>query len=169
MIETARLTLRRWRPDDFEAYAAMCADDETMRFVTQQHRALTRGEAWRSFAGVLGHWEIRGYGMFAVFERASGELVGRIGPWQPEGWPGFEIGWTLTRASWGKGFATEAVRACIAYAFDALAQPHVISLIDPANTRSIAVAARVGERLEGEQVMPGEPEYRVLRYGIAKS
>src|ERR1700755_2073642 len=110
---------------------------------------MSRQEAWRSMAMVLGYWHLRGYGFWAVEERASGELVGRVGCWEPEGWPSLEVGWTLRRAYWGRGYATEAARAALEYAFETLDQTHVISLIDPNNTNSIRVAERLGERPEG--------------------
>ena len=100
-------------------------------------------------------------------ERSSGDLVGRIGPWQPEGWPGFEIGWTLRTGYWGRGYATEAVNQCIRYAFTTLDRSHVISLIHPANVRSIRVAERVGERLEGETTIL-RPDNSVLQYGLSR-
>jgi RimJ/RimL family protein N-acetyltransferase len=101
--------------------------------------------------------------MWAVEERQSGALIGRIGFWQPEGWPGFELGWTLGRPWWQKGFATEGARAALRFAFSMLGREHVISLIHPENRASIRVAERLGERLEGETELFGHP---ALIYGI---
>lgn len=116
-------------------------------------------------AMILGHWQLRGYGMWAVEERQSGEMIGRIGCWQPEGWPGFEIGWTLRRAYWGHGFATEGARAAMDYAFGELQQSHVISLIRPENAASRRVAQRLGEKLQGTmEILGGE----VVIYGIRR-
>ena len=109
-----------------------------------------------------------GYGMFAVVERATGSLVGRVGPWYPEGWPDFEIGWTLRSEYWGRGYATEAVNRCIAYAFTELDRTHLVSLIQPDNSRSIRLAQRVGERLEGRAVLPHMPDKPVLQYGLSR-
>ena len=109
--------------------------------------------------------------MFAVIEAATGEFVGRVGPWQPEGWPGFEIGWTLRPKFWGRGYATEAAAECVRYAFTAMDRPRVISLIAPGNVRSIRVAERLGERLEGEIALPHpqKPADRlVLQYGLSR-
>ena len=106
--------------------------------------------------------------MFAVVERSSGDLVGRIGPWQPEDWPDFEIGWTLRRNHWGRGYATEAVKACITYAFEKLGKRHLISVIAPDNLRSIRVAERVGERLEGTVTLPHVADKMFLQYGMQK-
>jgi len=81
--------------------------------------------------------------------RASGTFVGRIGLFNPEGWPGLECIWALARGAWGKGYATEGARRALEYAFTELDQAHVISLIRPGNTASIRVAERLGETLEG--------------------
>ncbi len=142
----------------------MCADPQVMRYLGDG-QPLSRADAWRHLAMVLGHWRLRGYGFWAVEEHSSGEMVGRVGCWNPEGWPGFEVGWTLRRAYWGRGYATEAARASISHAFTELDQPHVISMIDPQNTASIRVAERLGERLEGRTELKGR---EVLVYGIGR-
>jgi len=147
-IETDRLTLRLFRETDLDAYAEMCADPVVMRFLAQG-RPASRAESWRHMAMVLGHWTLRGYGMWAVEERSSGEMVGRVGCWMPEGWPGLEIGWTLRRGFWGRGFATEAARASLRYAFDTLGADKVVHLIDPDNAASIRLAERLGAYRDG--------------------
>ena len=101
-------------------------------------RPLSRSDAWRQMAMILGHWRLRGYGLWAVEERATGTLVGRIGFFEPEGWPDFELGWMLGRHAWGKGYATEGARRALAYAFTELGRDHLISLIRPATTRRSA-------------------------------
>ncbi|HZW31265.1 MAG TPA: GNAT family N-acetyltransferase [Isosphaeraceae bacterium] len=141
-LDTERLVLRMFRESDLDAYAAMLGDPEVMRYLAPN--PMTRAEAWRNMAMVLGHWQLRGFGLWALEERASGLLVGRAGCWLPEGWPGFEVGWALRRECWGRGYATEAARAAVHHAFTALGQTRVISLIRPDNARSIAVAARLG-------------------------
>ncbi len=146
-LETDRLILRMWREADFEAYADLCADPEVMRYLGG--KVFDRTEAWRHLASMIGHWYLRGYGIWAVEEKESGSLVGRIGCINPEGWPGFEVGWTLKREFWGKGYATEAARRALDYGFNELDKPHVISLIHPENRASIRVAERLGEALEG--------------------
>lgn len=112
----------------------------------------------------MGHWQMRGYGHWAVEEKATGRMIGRLGFLNPEGWPGFEIGWTLARHAWGKGYAIEGAQTALRYAFDNLDQPHVISLIAPGNMRSISVAERLGERLEGRTKLLDQ--WDVLIYGI---
>ena len=121
--------------------------------------------AWRNLATMVGHWTMRGYGLWAAEERASGTLAGRIGFWNPEGWPGFELGWTLRRAFWGKGYATEGARAALRFAFTQLKQPHVISLIHPENAASIRVAERLGERRVDSTEVLGKPALSDLKEG----
>ena len=160
-LNTERLILRFWREDDFEPYAKMCADPDVMRFLGG--RAFDRAETWRHMAFIVGHWQLRGYGPWAVEEKATGEFIGRLGFLNPEGWPGFEIGWTLGRQSWGKGYATEGARRALKYAWEEMGQQHVISLIHPDNKSSIRVAERLGEKEEGKTAIFG---HDVLIYGI---
>jgi RimJ/RimL family protein N-acetyltransferase len=163
VLETERLFLRMLRESDFEEYAAIHMDAEVTRFTARAH--LDRMDSWRHLAMIVGHWQLRGYGFWGVFEKASQALVGRVGFHYPEGWPAFELGWTMGKASWGKGYAPEAARACLDYAFDVMKREHVISLIDPLNVASIRVAEKIGETLEGDVVIQG---HRLLIYGISR-
>ena len=163
-LETERLILRNWREDDFEAYASLCADPQVMRYLGG--KTLDRTEAWRHMAMMIGHWQLRGYGLWAVEEKATGQFAGRIGFLNPEGWPGFELGWTLKREFWGKGYATEGARRALEYAFKELDKQHVISLIHQENLSSMRVAERLGETLEGTATIMGVD---VLVYGVDRS
>ncbi|NEP15049.1 MAG: GNAT family N-acetyltransferase [Symploca sp. SIO2C1] len=163
-LETQRLILRGFRQQDFDAYAQMCADPEVMRYIGDG-TTLSRQQSWRNMALMLGHWQLRGYGMWAVVERQSGEMIGRIGCWQPEGWPGFEVGWMLQRTHWGCGLATEGATAAMDYTFRELQQSHVLSLICPENTASIRVAQKLREKLEGTTKIFSR---EVLIYGICR-
>ncbi len=140
-LETERLVLREWRDDDFEPFARMSADAEVMRFIGG---AQARADAWRAMATFIGHWTLRGYGFWVVERKADRMFVGRIGLWQPEGWPGLEVGWALDRPYWGNGYATEAAAASLDYGFRNYPERRLISLIDPANGPSQAVARRLG-------------------------
>jgi RimJ/RimL family protein N-acetyltransferase len=163
-LQTDRLILRMLRESDFDAYAEMCADPEVMRYLGDG-QPLARPMAWRKLAMMVGHWSLRGYGLWAAEERPSGVFVGYVGFWNPEGWPGFELGWTLRRSFWGRGYATEAARTALQFAFTELKQPHVISLIHPDNAASIRVAQRLGERrVDATEVMGN----RVLVYRITR-
>ncbi|MFZ4600860.1 MAG: GNAT family N-acetyltransferase [Caulobacterales bacterium] len=157
VLTTERLILRAWRADDVEPLIAMMADADVARFLTADARPADRGATWRALAGFLGHWLLRGYGLFAVEERATGAFVGRAGPWRPEGWPGFEIGWGLARPFWGRGYATEAARAAGDWAFQAFDLTDVIHLIHVDNVRSQNVAMRLGASPRTPTLHAGQP------------
>jgi RimJ/RimL family protein N-acetyltransferase len=163
-LETDRLRLRAFREDDTDDLHALLDDPDVMRYIGDR-KVPTRQDVWRGIAGYLGHWALRGYGLWAVEERESGELVGRIGILNPLEWPGPEIAYTLGKPWWGRGFATEGAAAARDWAFAHLDVDELISLIDPANTASIAVATRIGERLKGEHDLWGN---RVLVYAIRR-
>ena len=152
--ETPRLVLRAFRPDDWEPYAAICADAEVMRYIGTGG-PISRDDAWRSMASMLGHWALKRCGMWAIEVKETGRLAGRAGFLDPPGWPGFEVGWVLGREHWGKGYATEAASFALRYAFETLGRDRVISLIRPGNGRSIKVAERIGESLAGEVQLLG--------------
>ena len=120
VVETERLLLRGFREADVDALEAMAADPVIAPFVGYAGAPL-REACWRSVALWIGHWTLRGFGMWAVEERASGAFIGRIGLWQPEGWPGTEVGWLLGRDWWGHGYASEAARASVDWGFATLA------------------------------------------------
>jgi [ribosomal protein S5]-alanine N-acetyltransferase len=148
VLETPRLRLRMFGAADWDAYAAMCADAEVMRYIGPGG-PVSAEEAWRSMAAFLGHWALLGYGMWALEHRDSGVLLGRVGYLDRPGWPGFELGWVLGREHWGHGYAREAAAVALQHAFDVLRRDRVISLIRPDNQRSIAVATALGETLHG--------------------
>src|SRR5256885_2167036 len=152
-LETERLLLRWFRETDFPEYLATSTDPEVMKFLGGKPQ--TEIEAWKSMAAFMGHWYFRGYGVWAVEEKSSGKLIGRIGFMDPAGWPGFELGWTLARASWGKGYATEGAGRAMEYAFTLMNRRHLISCIAPENVSSIKVAERLGETVEGESELLG--------------
>ena len=143
VLTTPRLQLRGFREDDFPAYAAMMADPEVTRHLADG-RPLERTDAWRQLAMFAGHWVLRGFGVWAVEERASGRFVGRIGCFEPEGWPAFEIAYTLSPTVWGQGYASEGARAALTYAHTVLGRRGVTSVIRPGNAPSIRVAEGLG-------------------------
>lgn len=149
VLETDRLILRQPDLSDFEPLCELMADEETTRFIGGvQEPALV----WRSLCGIVGHWALRGYGFFSVVEKGSGTWLGRIGPWYPHGWPQPEIGWSLNRSTWGKGYAPEAGAACLDYVFDELGWTDVVHLIDSRNRPSQRVAEKLGSRPLGREV-----------------
>lgn len=160
-VVTARLVLRRWRPDDLDAFAAINADPETMRAVGSG-QPLSGEESARALEALEGHWNVHGFGLWAVEERATGRLIGRAGLWHPPDWPDPELGWLLARDRWGQGLATEAARAGLAYGFGERRLDRVGSLIRPGNAASERVAQRLGMRLHGERTWRGNTVRRYL-------
>ena len=153
-LHTKRLILRAQQPSDTEPLMAAFADDNYSRFITREQRALSRVEAWRPIALVPGMWAANGYGQWMVDERATGLPVGRLGPWAPEGWPDFEIGWSIFPAHQGKGYAAEGAAAAMIWAHETLGRDHVIHLIDPANFASEQVARKLGAEITGSWKTP---------------
>ncbi|HEX5960911.1 MAG TPA: GNAT family N-acetyltransferase [Rhodanobacteraceae bacterium] len=151
VLETARLILRPPRREDFDGYAEMLGDDEATRYIGGSS---PRGAAWRRFLQMPGAWMVQGFGMFSVIDKGTREWLGQAGPWQPEGWPGTEVGWTFRRSAWGRGYAREAATAAIDWAFDHLGWQEVIHCIDPGNQRSRALAEHLGSRILRSAQLP---------------
>jgi len=150
-LETPRLLLRLPRREDFDAWAVLMSDVESMRYLGGvQPRSL----AWRTFLLMAGAWAIQGFGMFSIIEKASGRWIGRLGPWHPEGWPGTEVGWSIARDRCGCGYATEGATAAIDWAFANLGWTEVIHVIDVNNAPSQAVARKLGSRNRGRGQLP---------------
>lgn len=162
-LETQRLRLRPLRESDFEDYAALYADPEVVRYLGTGGEPWDRGRSWRHMAFQKGHWDLTGTGLWAVAPKETGAFLGLIGFAAPEGWPGFELAWTLARRWWGNGYATEGARAALDHAFTALGKDRVISLIHPENRASIRVAERIGESPRGRILHFGR---EMLCYGI---
>jgi RimJ/RimL family protein N-acetyltransferase len=150
-LETDRLILRPPIAEDFEPWAAFAADEETMR---RLGGAQPRSVAWRGICSVTGAWAIRGHSMFSAIEKQTGRWVGRLGPWQPDGWPGAEVGWGIVRDCWGKGYASEGASAAMDYVFDVLGWDEVIHCIEPDNGNSQKVAKRLGSAFLREDWLP---------------
>jgi len=150
-LETNRLVLRPLSVEDVEPHIAFMSDDRVAQFLSLDQKPQSRAIAWRNFASMIGHWSIRGFGFFSCFEKMSGNWVGRVGPWMPETWPALEVGWGIAPDHWGKGFAPEAAIATMQWTFKEFPElTRIISLIDPANKNSQAVAQKIGESLTRE-------------------
>jgi RimJ/RimL family protein N-acetyltransferase len=160
-LRTERLLLRGWRDDDIDAFASICADVETMRWVGSPE-GMNREEAWRHMAYLAGHWALRSFGLWAVEEIEGGELVGRVGLLFPEGWPGLEVGWLIARSHWGKGYAPEAAMTSMGWAREHLGADHLISLIADDNESSARVAEKLGMVVEGRAKILGQYDVRVF-------
>lgn len=151
ILVTEHLILRPPSGDDLDGWADFHADSETMRFLGGP---IGRAAAWRMLCTMAGAWHIRGYSMFSMIERSTGRWVGRTGPWQPEGWPGTEVGWGVLAEFAGRGYAREAAIASIDFAFDLLGWDEVIHCIDPDNVGSIRLAERLGAVDRGPTQLP---------------
>lgn len=157
-LETARLLLREPRAEDLPAYHEIWRDEETARFVGGTK---TRKEVAEMIERMRRHWEWFGIGLFTVARKEDGRVLGRVGflVWDPDRWTNghrerlsgpveTEIGWTLGREHWGRGYATEAALSCRDWALGELGLTRLISLIARSNTASIRVAEKLGERFE---------------------
>ncbi|SRR5690606_4369246 len=169
-LETPRLILRPPIQDDFDGFAAMAEDAETMRFIGG---ATPRHGAWRALAQIAGAWSLLGYSMFSVIEKETGRWIGRLGPWYPGGetggWPGREVGWGLVRSAHGKGYALEGATAAIDWVFDALGWDEVIHCIHKENLASVRLAERLGStRLREDVPLPPPFEEVVDIYGQSR-
>lgn len=155
-LETARLVLRPPAMEDFERWCDFMSDEETTRYIGGVQ---SPAQVWRSLTGMAGAWALTGVSMFSVIEKSSGQWVGRLGPWRPEGWPGPEVGWSLHRDAQGKGYALEGVVATVDFAFDVLGWDEVIHTIGPENEASARLAARLGSINRGPGNLPEPYEH----------
>ncbi len=138
---------------DLDEFVALHRDPEVVRFV----RTLDRAQAEKRLQANEQEWGERGHGLMAVLDSSTGHMRGRVGL---KHWPQFqetEAGWLLSRDAWGRGYATEAVRACVEWGFATLPIPYITAMIHPDNTRSIRVAQRLGFQLAREDVLLGDP------------
>ena len=144
-VVTERLILRAFTEADLAPYNAILQTPE-VRASLMLPESFDEFSAWEQLAAFMGQWTLRGTGQWAVEERSSGRLIGRVGPHHPHrrDWPGVEVGWTFAPDVWGAGYATEAGRATVDWAFSTLDVSQLCSMIRPANERSQAVARRLG-------------------------
>ena len=147
-IETTRLLLRPIDADaDFQGWAEMMADAETVKYLWS-NAPLDAEKAWINIVFHIGHWQARGYGFFSVILKETGTWVGRIGPYNPHGWPEPEIGWAVHPAHTRRGYASEAAAACLPFVFETLGWDKVAHVIVEGNLGSIGVAERIGSTLQ---------------------
>ncbi len=167
ILVTERLILRPPGADDLDGWAKFSADPKTM---THLGGPKSRSEAWRDLCCMSGAWHINGFAMFSMILRDSGTWIGRTGPWQPDGWPGKEVGWGILSDYEGKGYAREAAVASLDYVFDVLRWDDVIHCIAPDNHGSAALAENLGSSNQGPTKMP--PPYQdhpVNRWGQTRA
>lgn len=155
VIETERLRLRLPVAADVPALMAIHEDPHVLKQITTSGNTQGITVAWRNVAMMLGHWTLRGYGQWVVAEKETDLVVGRVGLFNPEGWPGIELGWLIRHSHWGRGYATESASAALDWAWRNVDTDHIISMIAPDNVASIRIATKIGERFERELVMDG--------------
>ncbi len=165
VLETERLILRAPIGSDWKAFADY-AGSERARYTGGP---IKRPQAWRAWGHVIGHWVMRGYGLFVFTLKDSDVPLGMAGPWQPEGWPEGEIGWTIVAPEHeGKGFAFEAAARGRDHAFNELGWDTAVSYIDAPNERSVALAKRLGAVHDPDapafEIDDDEPEVLVFRH-----
>jgi len=160
-VETARLTLRVPELSDAEALMGIIWDPEVVeqKQVTLREPPGDLALAVKNTNDMIRQWQLRGYGQWSVVEKATGCVIGCVGFYHPQGWPGVDLGWVLHRSRWGHGFATEAATAALEWVWAHTQIDRIISLIAPDDHRSIRIATKIGERGERALVDPvnGEP------------
>lgn len=160
VLETERLILRPVREEtDFEALTTFFASERSSFY----GGPCARADAWRKLVIYAGHWAIRGYGPFALEDRASGQFAGLSGPWFPEGFPEPEITWMLVDGFEGRGLATEAATRALRFAYEVLGWRTAISTILPENTTSVRLAERLGAAKDYVYRM-GDEDFDVYRH-----
>jgi len=173
-LSTERLLLRRWREADSEPFAALNADPRVMRYLSALH---TRAESDELIDRIEREFDRRGYGLWALQVRASGEFIGFTGlqaaSFAASFTPAIEVGWRLMRSAWGQGYATEAGRAAVAFGFEQAGLVEIVSFTSTANLRSRAVMERIGmshdpaEDFDHPHLEPGDRLRRHVLYRIA--
>lgn len=164
-LESDRLLLRQFEEADWRELHKYYSDEAATKYT--YGRALTEAETWRTMCSMIGHWQVRGYGPYAVEQKSSGRLLGTVGFWYPNDWPEPEIKWGLVRSFWGKGFAKEAAGVVLAAGIEHLSDCALISLIHHDNKPSIGVALAVGATLERSIDYEGE-QHGIYRHKIPR-
>jgi RimJ/RimL family protein N-acetyltransferase len=160
-VATERLRLRRWRAADAATLAAINADPDVMRFIGGG-APLDRARSDELLVRFEREWDQRGYGLWAVEERmdgaGAGPLLGFCGltvpMFLPAVLPAVEVGWRLAREAWGRGIATEAAHAALAFGFGELGMSEIIAIVHPGNDRSLRVCAKLGMTRRRDRVHP---------------
>lgn len=152
VLQTERLILRMPAAKDFPSYRAFydAASGDSVNYGGPG----TEKEAWNKFAADLGHWALRGYGMFTIERRQDGVVLGGCGLYWPEGWPNHELTWWLLGEARGGGYASEASRAVIEWAYDTLGWPCVETHMRDENTAARRLAERLGGIVDRRETFP---------------
>ena len=167
VLETERLRLRGHGIGDFPVSAAMWADPQVTRYISG--RGFSEEESWGRLLRYIGHWSLLGFGYWLVEERGTDRFVGEVGfaNYRRDLTPSLdgapEIGWVLTRSAHGQGYATEVVRAVVAWGDEHFGLIRTACIIHPENTPSIRVAIKCGYREHGTATYKGEATLLFVR------
>jgi RimJ/RimL family protein N-acetyltransferase len=147
-LETNRLILRMFRLEDWINIHEYYSDPECTKYTSR--RPLNESESWQKMAALVGHWQLRGYGSYAMEDKKMKRVIGVVGLDYPNDWPEPEIQWGLARRFWGMGYAAEGARAVKRMTLDYLPELSLISVIHPDNLNSINLAKALGASFESE-------------------
>lgn len=151
MIETERLILRKWKESDYKTFIEMNQDKDVMEFFPS---TLTKEETLSMIERIKKHFEVNNFGLFAVELKETSEFIGFLGlsipRFEADFMPCVEIGWRLHKKYWNNGYATEAGKACLRYAFEELNLEEVVSFTAKINKKSIKVMEKIGMEFDLE-------------------
>lgn len=152
-------TLRALREEDVAALTRLHSDPDVMRYLSASGQPeVNPRDAWNYIALHLGHWRLKGCGKWALADRSTDALIGRVGYFDPPfDWPGLELGWTIAREFWGKGIARHAAQIALEWGMSNLDAPEIISAIIQGNERSVRVAKRLEMKLKQQTILHGRP------------
>ena len=165
IVETLRLVLRPPIGSDVEPMMVIHQDPDVIKYLDSGVSG-DIATAWRNVAVMIGHWSMCGFGPWTIVMKESGQIIGRAGLWYPAGAANVELGWMIRRSDWGRGFATEASRAALEWAWQHVDTDHIVSVISAANAPSIRIAEKLGQRLESTHVVGGKA---IHTFGIHRS
>ena len=169
VVETARLRMRGYQAEDYAAYVAMCQEPDFYRYLSPE--PMPAEEVWKILLRGAGHWAVMGYGFWAIEEKATGRFLGTIGfgnlkrDIDPPIGDTPEIGWVLAPHAHGKGYATEAVTAALAWADEHFGPVRTMCIIAPGNEASLRVAAKFGYHEYARTTYKKEPIVMLERAG----
>jgi RimJ/RimL family protein N-acetyltransferase len=157
MIDTERLLLRRWKHEDHAPFADMCGDPDVMQYIGDGS-TLTAERSSRAIASFEKEWDERGFGLFAVEAKQTGQLIGFTGlSWPdflPEVLPSVEIGWRFSKPNWGKGYASEAATAALSFGVDELGITDIVSIYQIENRASARIMQKLGMIFDRKTIDP---------------
>lgn len=155
-FESARLLFKPIGPSNEADWQALHLDKAVTQYVYGPD--MTVADCWRDLAFAIGHAQLRGFSMWAVYTLAEEQFIGRVGPWMPEGWPGLEVGWAIGSEFQGKGYGSEAAEAALDWTAQNIpGAACAIHSLHPENAQSLALAKRIGAQFLGDADISGDP------------